>query len=1385
MCRKLVYLFSFLVLAGFTVSSVSAVPIVPPLYNQDVGAPGAAGSAELTGPGTFRVSGNGDDIWGTGDNFHFVYKEHTGDCDIFARVVDIGTGSNNWAKSGVMVREELTGGSKHVMMVITAGDGQGHACQGRLTTGGGSVGSHGQAPQLAAPYWVRLTRVGDTFTGYYSPDGVNWTQQPNGTGDDGMTVPVDVVMTDPVYIGLCVTSHANNELRTTIFDGVGGDIPVPSWPWAYDPVPADGSFHDGTIIVLGWKAGEGATSHDIYYHTDKNLVDTMHASAFRKNTTATSELVFGLVKGTIYYWKIVEQPTGAIGDTWQFSVVPNEAWNPTPADGAEFIYKNVELRWYPGSGALIHAIYFGTDANDVNDRVFGQHDNVQMQPDANWAPEGDGMLTLEDGTTHFWRIDESTDGIVWYKGPVWEFTTMPEGRGTITQDLWFNMPGVDIETTLYLDPNFPDNPHQSSEVTEFSSPIEFADNYGGRIHGWVYPKGTGDYTFWLCTDDDGRLHLSDGEDPSGMTQIAFIDGWEAPGNFDARASQQSAPVHLVEGERYYIAGDWKEGGGGDHCQVAWQGPGVPVREIIPGAYLSPFKPYWARSPYPPHQSTDWSELDLNLAWLAGMFTQGFNGHELYFSEDDNKVLTRDPGIKITRTDPCYPLPFTLALGTRYYWAVDEVNSLGPPPGEWSGPLWWFETSSCFMADDMEDYNDRAEIRQVWEDGYANVIWGPPPTYRPLVRGGSSGSNLSVSTAVGGPVYAGTQSMVLYYDNDGNTHVPGSPAWYYNAPFFSEVEADTTGPNSLDIGQNWNTPGIRAIALMYQGHPISDGSSSQSGGEYRLNGRGNDIWGTFDEFHYLFIPFSGTGSIVARVMSVENTNPWAKAGVMIREDLTPQSRHAFVCVTPGQGAAFQRRRDPGGTSFTTTQGGPTAPHWVRLDRGFGGVFTAWHSTDGINWTDVNDGGTGDSWDTISMTDPVYVGLALTSHNVAELCTADFNNVSPSVASGRALNIGNNDPETLYVAVEDAFAGVSVVEHNDVNAAAAVGPGPGPSWQEWNIDLSLFSGVNFNFITKVYIGLGDRSNPQQGGHGIIHVDDLRICPPRCVAAFGPSADLTGDCLVDNDDVEVMAGDWLMGDSTTYAQPVSPSDPNLTGRWQFEGNLLDSGPHGYHATDPCGLGVAYAGGQIGQALQLNGTNQHVVVGSVGIDANDPRTIAGWAKANVPAASIANWTNIFGFTSFNATADESFDIQRRGGEDFYCLHVYGWEANMMALDLEWHHLAGTYDGSTLRWYGDGASYGQDSSRMLTTVDHVQMGKRGHPQADNGHWPGRVDEVRIYSRELVHEEIMDLAGVPSVYSPLVSPANLHDDEPNNFKKVNFRDYAIMSDQWLEKKWWP
>ena len=163
-----------------------------------------------------------------------------------------------------------------------------------------------------------------------------------------------------------------------------------------------------------------------------------------------------------------------------------------------------------------------------------------------------------------------------------------------------------------------------------------------------------------------------------------------------------------------------------------------------------------------------------------------------------------------------------------------------------------------------------------------------------------------------------------------------------------------------------------------------GFASHADGVYTVAGSGGDIWGSADEFQFIHQQISGDCDIRARVASVQNTNNWAKAGVMIRETLNANSTHAMTIVTPAQGVSFQRRKTTGGGSSETTTTGLTAPYWVRLVRA-GDLFTSYRSSDGVTWTSIGS-------ETIAMNTDVYMGLAVTSHADGTLCTATFDNVS---------------------------------------------------------------------------------------------------------------------------------------------------------------------------------------------------------------------------------------------------------------------------------------------------------------------------------------------------------------------------------------------------------
>ena len=170
-----------------------------------------------------------------------------------------------------------------------------------------------------------------------------------------------------------------------------------------------------------------------------------------------------------------------------------------------------------------------------------------------------------------------------------------------------------------------------------------------------------------------------------------------------------------------------------------------------------------------------------------------------------------------------------------------------------------------------------------------------------------------------------------------------------------------------------------------GSPAVAGAASYASGVFTVNGAGSDIWGSSDQFNYVSQPLAGDGSIVARVTAQSNTNPWAKAGVMIKQSTTSNSPYALLAVTPGNGIRFQYgyNSDVAGGSYTF----PNA--WLKLTR-TGNTITAFSSADGTTWTPV--GAT-----TIAVTNPVTIGLFTSSHNAGALGTSTFDNVSVTAGS----------------------------------------------------------------------------------------------------------------------------------------------------------------------------------------------------------------------------------------------------------------------------------------------------------------------------------------------------------------------------------------------------
>ena len=223
-----------------------------------------------------------------------------------------------------------------------------------------------------------------------------------------------------------------------------------------------------------------------------------------------------------------------------------------------------------------------------------------------------------------------------------------------------------------------------------------------------------------------------------------------------------------------------------------------------------------------------------------------------------------------------------------------------------------------------------------------------------------------------------------------------------------ISAITVTPLSLPSGQQHADIGAPAVA----------GSAVYANGAYAEVGAGADIWGTADQFQFVYQPVNGDADVIVRINSITYADQWSKAGLMIRESLAAGARHATTFVSAGKGYAFQRRPDAGGTSVSTAGGSGTAPGWLRLQR-VGTIFTSYRSADGQNWTLIGS-------DSIPMATSVYVGMAVTSHNTTTATTVvadSFSVKQPTPVTNQPPTVSLTAPATGSSYIAPASIGLT--------------------------------------------------------------------------------------------------------------------------------------------------------------------------------------------------------------------------------------------------------------------------------------------------------------------------------------------------------------------------
>ena len=287
---------------------------LPGTWNDtDVGISLASGSASSPAAGSFVVSGSGPDIGGAVDSFNFLYLPLSGDGSIVTKVSGF-QASDPLAKAGLMIRGSLANNVPFVDLVLTPGLGV--VMQSRSSIGAVATPPI-QGPAEEAPYWLKLTRVGNTITGFASEDGNSFTQVASYT----------IAMGANVNIGLLVNSHVDGVLATAKFDNVSAQGAIPTAPAAPTGLSVKGA--GVSQINLTWT--DNATNETGYKVERSNNGVTFTQIALL-NPGATSFSDTTLFAGNRAYYRI--RATNAQGDS-PYSNTANTTT--TAAGGTAFV----------------------------------------------------------------------------------------------------------------------------------------------------------------------------------------------------------------------------------------------------------------------------------------------------------------------------------------------------------------------------------------------------------------------------------------------------------------------------------------------------------------------------------------------------------------------------------------------------------------------------------------------------------------------------------------------------------------------------------------------------------------------------------------------------------------------------------------------------------------------------------------------------------------------------------------------------------------------------------------------------------------------------------------------------------------------------------------
>jgi len=550
----------------------------------------------------------------------------------------------------------------------------------------------------------------------------------------------------------------------------------------------------------------------------------------------------------------------------------------------------------------------------------------------------------------------------------------------IYRQLWTNLNSslgntlVVLTNTTY-NPNWPNNPSAGYThiYTNFDTEVNSGwNNYGQRLRAFVVPPMSGNYTFWIASDDSSLFLFSTNENPANEAQVASVTSWTSWQAFNDEPTQQSAPIYLQAGQRYYMEALMQQGGGGDDLTVQWQLPNGTI------------------------------ELPMTTPSASGTLLIPFTG------------LTNTPGIYWQPTNTTgvengsvtFSLLATNQSNVSYRWLLNATNLPGAVAPvitltnlslNLSGEIF-----SCIVSNAQGSVTSAPAILTVDRDTN-------PPVVARVFNIGTTNVQIAYSKLV----EAASATNAANYVFTNGQPVTGAALNADNLTVFLTTAPLTYGSNYFivinGVRDRAGIPNMIAtntlatfLALPFApqdlGSPEGGSTVTVAGDGLNVTVAGSDFGGSADQGNFSYQVYPGNFDVSVRLAGLGLSDVFAKAGLMARETLSVSSRFAAALATPAINGSFFEWRDPTASASSTSGSFPANyPNtWLRLKR-FGNVFTGFASYDGQTWTQLGS-------DTITMPGQIYLGFSVSSHSTNAVTTAqfrDFGNVTNGVV-GTVVN-----------------------------------------------------------------------------------------------------------------------------------------------------------------------------------------------------------------------------------------------------------------------------------------------------------------------------------------------------------------------------------------------